>query len=147
LKFYPLALKRAADSERCLAHVAAHFNVMLCTGKEKLLSDCEPWDLLNLTTNEVASLITNISRTFGLSTPTLQAILNKYLIQTTGKDELEKYFRIQQPPRYFCPQTAHYSWPKAAGEPYFRSARDSDQSSFGSRHWHRIKKYNTRSGR
>ncbi|KAI0246736.1 pyridoxal phosphate-dependent transferase [Lactifluus subvellereus] len=114
LKFYPLALKRAADSERCLAHVAAHFKVRLCTGKEKVLSDCEPWDLLNLTTNEVASLITNISGTFGLSAPTLQAILNNYLIQTTGKDDLEKYFRIQQPPRYFCPKTAHYSWLKGA---------------------------------
>jgi hypothetical protein len=116
LKFYPLALKRAADNEPCLAHVAAHFRVTLCTGKEKILADCEAWDLLNLTSDEVASLISNISGTFGLSSSALQAILNNYLVQTTGKDDLEEYFKIQQPPQYLCPKTAHYSWPKSAGE-------------------------------
>ncbi|KAH9983311.1 pyridoxal phosphate-dependent transferase [Russula compacta] len=114
LKFYPLALKRATNKEPCLAHVATHFKVTLCTGKEKVLADCEAWDLLNLTPDEVVSLIPRISETFGLSTPALQTILNNYLIQTTGKDDIEKYFGIQQPPRYLCPKTTHYSWPKGA---------------------------------
>jgi hypothetical protein len=116
LKFYPLALKRATDNELCLAHVAAHFRLKLCTGKEKLLGDCEAWDLLNLTPNKVVSLLTRIAETFGLSSLALQAILNKYLIQATGKDDLEKYFGIQHPPQYLCPNTTHYSWPKGAGE-------------------------------
>ncbi|KAH9047668.1 pyridoxal phosphate-dependent transferase [Lactarius hengduanensis] len=42
-------------------------------------------------------------------------VLNDYLIQTTGKDDLEKYFGIEQPPQYLCPKTTHYSWPKGAG--------------------------------
>ena len=118
LKFYPLALKRATDNEPCLAHVAAHFKLRLCTEEEKLLADCETWDLLNLTPDEVVSLVTCIAETFGFSLPALQAILNNYLIQTTGKDELEKYFGIQDSPRYLCPNTAHYSWSKGAGEYY-----------------------------
>ena len=116
LKFYPLALKRAADNEPCLGHVAADFKLRLCTGKEKVLADCEAWDLLNLTPDEVVSIIGRLSATFGFSAPAIQAMLNSYLIQTTGKDDLEKYFGIQQPPRYLCPKTTHYSWPKGAGE-------------------------------
>jgi hypothetical protein len=121
LKFYPLALKRAVDNEPCLAHVAPHFKVKLCTGKEKVLADCDAWDLLNLTADEVVSLMTRISETFELSATALQAILNNYLIQTTGKDDLEKYFAIQQPPRYLCPKTTHYSWPKGAGKSCIKS--------------------------
>jgi len=109
-------LKRATDNEPCLAHVAAHFKLRLCTGEKKLLADCDAWDLLNLAPDEVLSLLTRIAKEFGLSPPALQAILNKYLIQTTGKDDLEKYFRIQHQPRYLCPNTTHYSWPKGAGE-------------------------------
>lgn len=116
LKFYPLALKRATENEPCLAHVATHFKLELCTGEERFLADCEAWDLLNLTPDEVLSLVTRITETFGFSSPALLEILNKYLIQTTGKDDLEKYFRIQCSPQYLCPNTAHYSWPKGAGE-------------------------------
>lgn len=114
LKFYPLALKRATENEPCLAHVAAHFKLRLCTGEERFLEDCDAWDLLNLTSDEVVSLLTRIAETFGLSSPALQGILNKYLIQTTGREDLEKYFRIQNSPQYLCPNTAHYSWPKGA---------------------------------
>ena len=116
LKFYPLALRRAISNEPLLAPVVAHFRVRLCTGNEKVFADCETWELLNLTPDETASLTTRISETYGLSIPALQAILNDFLIQTTGKDDLEKYFGIERPPQYLCPQTTHYSWPKAAGE-------------------------------
>jgi len=141
LKFYPLALKRAADNESCLAHVATQFKVRLCTGKEKVLADCEAWDLLNLTSDEVISLTSRISETFGFSALALQEILNQYLIQTTGKDELEKYFGIQQPPRYLCPKTTHYSWPKGAGKSCIQAMADNYQSSVESRHWNWIKKH------
>jgi hypothetical protein len=116
MKFHPLALKRATENEPCLAHVATHFKVRLCTGEESVLDHCDAWDLLNLTPDEVVSLLTRIAETFGLSSPALQAILNKYLIQTTGKEDLEKYFRVESSPQYLCPNTAHYSWPKGAGE-------------------------------
>ncbi|KAH9057614.1 pyridoxal phosphate-dependent transferase [Lactarius vividus] len=112
LKFHSLALRRAADNEPSLAHVAAHFKIKLCTGREKLFSECDTWELLNLAPDEAISLTTRISETFGLSTPALQAVLNNYLIQTTGKDDLEKYFGIELPPQYLCPRTTHYSWAK-----------------------------------
>ena len=116
LKFYPLALRRAVGNEPSLAHVAARFKVRLCTGKEKVFAECDTWELLNLAPDEAVSLTARISETFGLSTPALQAVLNKYLIQTTGKDDLQKYFGIEQPPQYLCPKTTHYSWLKGAGE-------------------------------
>ena len=116
LKFYPLALKRTTDDEPCLEHVAARFKLRLCTGEEKLLADCDTWELLNLTPDEVVSLLTRIVEEFELSLPAVQAVLNKYLIQTTGKDDLEKCFRIQRQPQYLCSSTTHYSWPKGAGE-------------------------------
>jgi len=116
LKFYPLALRRAVDNEPFLAYVAAHLKIRLCTGKEKIFGECDTWELLNLAQDEAVSLIARISETFGFSTLALQAVLNNYLIQTTGKDDLEKYFGIEQPPQYLCPKTAHYSWPKGAGK-------------------------------
>jgi glutamate/tyrosine decarboxylase-like PLP-dependent enzyme len=109
-------LKRAVDNEPSLAHVAAHLVIRLCTGKEKVFAECDAWDLLNLTPDEAVSLTTRVSETFGFSTTALQAVLNKYLIQTTGKDDLQKYFGIENPPQYLCPKTTHYSWPKGAGE-------------------------------
>ncbi|KAI9435576.1 pyridoxal phosphate-dependent transferase [Lactarius indigo] len=112
LKFYPLALKRAVNNEPFLAHVAAHFRIRLCTGKEKVLAECDTWELLNLAPDEAVSLTARISETFGLSTPALQAVLSNYLIQTTGKDDLEKYFGVEQAPQYLCPRTMHYSWAK-----------------------------------
>ncbi len=116
LKFHPLALRRAIDNEPSLARVAAHFRISLCTGKEKVFAECDTWELLNLTPDEVVSLTTRICETFGLSMPALQAILNNYLVQTTGKNDLEKYFGIEQPPQYLCPRTTHYSWSKGTGE-------------------------------
>lgn len=116
LKFYPLALKRAVDNEPFLAHVATQFRIRLCTGEEKVFAECDSWELLNLAPDEVVSLTTRISESFGFSTSALQAVLNNYLIQTTGKDDLQKYFGIEKSPQYLCPKTTHYSWPKGAGE-------------------------------
>lgn len=116
LKFYPLAFKRAMINEPSLARVVEKFRIRLCTGKEKVFAACDTWELLNLTPDEAVSLTTRISESSGLSIPALQAVLNTYLIQTTGKDDLERYFRIERTPQYLCPKTIHYSWPKGAGE-------------------------------
>ncbi|KAH9019814.1 pyridoxal phosphate-dependent transferase [Lactarius pseudohatsudake] len=115
LKFHSLALRRAAENEPSLAHVAAHFRIRLCTGKEKLFAECDTWELLNLAPDEAVSLTTRISETFGLSTPALQAVLDNYFIQTMGKDDLEKHLGIEQPPQYLCRRTTHYSWAKGTG--------------------------------
>ncbi|KAF8265644.1 pyridoxal phosphate-dependent transferase [Lactarius quietus] len=114
LKFYPLTVRRAIVNEPSFAHVVTHFRIRLCSGDEKVFVDCDTWELLNLAPDEAVSLTTRISETFGLSKQAFQTVLNTYLIQTTGKDDLEKYFGIERPPQYLCPKTAHYSWPKAA---------------------------------
>ncbi|KAA1469663.1 PLP-dependent transferase [Dentipellis sp. KUC8613] len=114
LKFYPLSLRRAIDSEPTLAFMAAHVKVKLCTGREKLLIDCDPWELLNLTPDEIVSLPARLSAEFGISPQSVHCIMRRYLIQTTGRHELEAYFGIQQPPQYVVSKTAHYSWPKGA---------------------------------
>ena len=123
LKFYPLALKRAIINEPSLARVVAHFRIRLCTGNEKIFAECDTWELLNLAPDEALSLTSRISESFGLSIPALQSVLNTYLIQTTGKDDLEKYFGIERSPLYLCPKTIHYSWPKGAGESRISASR------------------------
>ncbi|KAI0051057.1 PLP-dependent transferase [Auriscalpium vulgare] len=114
LKFYPLSLKRALDNHPSLASIAAHFKIKLCTGRETLLSECKTWDLLNLTPDEVLNLPSRIAQQFGLSPLSLQAIVGDYIIQTTGKEDLEKHFQLQQPVQYLVSKTTHYSWPKGA---------------------------------
>jgi hypothetical protein len=147
LKFYPLALRRAIINEPSLAPVVAHFRIRLCTGNEKVFSECDTWELLNLASDEAISLITRISETFGFSITALQAVLSTYLIQTTGKDDLEKYFGIERPPQYLCPKTIHYSWPKGAGEQCISVSELLKMEGpiiFERNHWNRIDKPDTR---
>ena len=40
--------------------------------------------------------------------------MSPYLIQTLGKDYLEKYFKIKNPGKFLIGTTKHYSWPKGA---------------------------------
>lgn len=42
--------------------------------------------------------------------------MNKFSIQTTGKEKIESEFGINQPCQYMLSQTRHYSWPKGAGK-------------------------------
>ncbi|ETW81515.1 hypothetical protein HETIRDRAFT_319093 [Heterobasidion irregulare TC 32-1] len=114
LKYYPLSLKRAVESEPSLAFISHHFNIHLCSGKEKSLAECDAWDLLNLTPEEVVSLPGRIASQFCLSVQSLQGLMGKYIIQTTGKDDLDAYFGLQRPPQYLASKTIHYSWPKGA---------------------------------
>ncbi|KAH8993162.1 pyridoxal phosphate-dependent transferase [Lactarius akahatsu] len=65
LKFHSLALRRAAENEPSLVHVAAHFSIRLCTGKEKLFTECDTWELLNLTP-EAAN---DFEKYFGIEQP------------------------------------------------------------------------------
>ena len=147
LKFYPLALKRTITNEPSLARVVAHFRIRLCTGNEKIFAECDTWELLNLAPDEAVSLTTRISESFGLSIPALQSVLNTYLIQTTGKDDLEKYFGIERPSLYLCPKTIHYSWPKGAGESRISASKSVEVNGSPiseSNHRDRIEKHHTR---
>jgi len=55
-----------------------------------------------------------LEKEFSISSTFLTNTMNKYLIQSLGKDVLEKKFGITQPSKYFVGTTKHYSWPKGA---------------------------------
>lgn len=48
--------------------------------------------------------------------------MNKFTIQSTGKDVLEREFDVK-PCQYMLATTRHYSWPKGAGE-YSQARRE-----------------------
>ena len=77
--------------------------------------DCSAWELLNLKPSTVLDIPHQLADQFGISQTALAAALQGYLIQTLGKDDIEKRFGIVKPSRYFVGTTKHYSWPKGAG--------------------------------
>jgi len=42
--------------------------------------------------------------------------MDKFGIQSRGKDAIERDFGIKNPAQYFVANTRHYSWPKGAGK-------------------------------
>ncbi|KEP47769.1 pyridoxal-dependent decarboxylase domain protein [Rhizoctonia solani 123E] len=114
LKFYPLSLACALEPGAPLASIKDEFEIELCTGEKKLFSQLKAWDLLNLKPETVFEIPERLENEFGISSTFLSATMNKYLIQSIGKDVLEKKFGITKPTRYFVGGTKHYSWPKGA---------------------------------
>ncbi|CAE6475076.1 unnamed protein product [Rhizoctonia solani] len=114
LKFYPLSLACAIEPGAPLASIRDEFEVEVCTGEKKLFSKLDTWELLNLKPDTVFELPERLENEFGISSTFLSATMNKYLIQSIGKDVLEKKFEITKPTRYFVGGTKHYSWPKGA---------------------------------
>lgn len=114
LKFYPLTLYQAMK-EGPLGFIADTFQVTTCVGEEKLFKDLGVWELLNLRSDEILGMGDALYRQFGVTSKFLEEALRPFTIQTTGKDVLEREFRIQKPIKYFLAQTRHYSWPKSGG--------------------------------
>ncbi|CAG8628757.1 15509_t:CDS:2, partial [Racocetra persica] len=114
LKFYPLSLRLAVDDDGPLSFISSTFEVELANGSLKLLKECSTWELLNLKPTTVLDIPVQLFNKYGISSQFLQEVLNeKYIIQTVGKDYLEKKFNITEPTVYFASETMHYSWPKA----------------------------------
>ncbi|KAE8327244.1 pyridoxal phosphate-dependent transferase [Aspergillus sergii] len=111
LKFYPLTLYQAMK-EGPLGFIADTFQVTTCVGEEKLFKDLGVWELLNLRSDEILGMGDALYRQFGVTPKFLEEALRPFTIQTTGKDVLEREFRIGKPIKYFLAQTRHYSWPK-----------------------------------
>ncbi|PNS20008.1 Polyadenylation factor subunit 2 [Sphaceloma murrayae] len=117
LKYYALSLKRAIEQGPDLAFLATDpqvFNIELCDGTTSPFLECSTWQLLNLRPETVLNIPQQLYDTYGISQSFLQTILDPYIIQTSGKDDLEKYFKIDKQPIYFVGTTKHYSWPKGA---------------------------------
>ncbi|KAH8703847.1 pyridoxal phosphate-dependent transferase [Talaromyces proteolyticus] len=113
LKFYPLALYMAIK-EDALWFIADSFKVTTCLGDEKPFKDFSVWELLNLKPETVLGLPDALRKQFGITGKYLEGVLDRYNIQTAGKDLLERYFGIDKPIKYFASKTRHYSWPKGA---------------------------------
>ncbi len=118
LKFYPLSFKNAMAPGAPFNYIASTFHVKLCTEEKKLFADCTTWELLNLDPAVVLDLSGRLTTEYGMSTDYVQKVMTDYIIQTVGKDALEKQFGITIPACYYVATTQHYSWPKGAGKLY-----------------------------
>lgn len=115
LKFFPFSLRKAMEDGAPLDFVASTFMVETCQGEEKRFSELDVWELLNLKPATVLDLSDRLYKEYGISSSFLSDVMNKYTIQSTGKDTLENQFDITKPTQYMLATTRHYSWPKGAG--------------------------------
>ncbi|KAJ8515142.1 hypothetical protein ONZ45_g7400 [Pleurotus djamor] len=117
LKFYPFSLKLAMRNE--LSFIAETFRIRRCSDDEfdaensPLFNDLDNWSLLNLTPTSVIEIPDRLQHEYGITAAYLNNAMKPYLIQTIGKDQLEKEFQIGTM-SYFACETMHYSWPKSA---------------------------------
>ncbi|KAG8729111.1 hypothetical protein FRC11_009481 [Ceratobasidium sp. 423] len=113
LKFYPLSLACTVEVGAPLDFIRDDFKIELCTGETKLFTQATTWELLNLKPETVFEIPERLQSEYAISARALGSALGPYLIQTCGKDVLEKKFGIK-PSKYFVGTTKHYSWPKGA---------------------------------
>lgn len=115
LKFYPFSLKRAIQDEKgllkFLANTEPAFMVEPCNGEPKEFLKLTDHELLNLKPSTVLEIPTKLNVQYSISPSFLQAALKPYLVQSTGKDVLERHYGIK-PGKYMISATKHYSWPK-----------------------------------
>lgn len=109
--------------EGSLGFIADSFHVTTCVGEEKLFKNLGNWELLNLQPDVILGLGDALNEQYGITSKFLENALTPFSIQTTGKDVLEREFKINKPSKYFLAQTRHYSWPKGGGDylPFFSS--------------------------
>ncbi|KAI0455119.1 pyridoxal-dependent decarboxylase domain-containing protein [Xylaria acuta] len=113
LKFYPLSLRRAFEKGEALEFLSYSFYAENCQGVRKLFSELSTWELLNLRPSVILDLPDRLYQEHGISNDFLSGVMNKFTIQSTGKDVLEREFNVK-PCQYMLATTRHYSWPKGA---------------------------------
>ncbi|KAI0869502.1 pyridoxal-dependent decarboxylase domain-containing protein [Hypoxylon argillaceum] len=113
LKFYPLSLRKAFNEGQALDFLSESFYVENCQGVRKLFSSLSSWELLNLKPSDILDLPDRLYQEHGISNDFLSGVMNKFTIQSTGKDVLEREFDVK-PCQYMLATTRHYSWPKGA---------------------------------
>ncbi|KXH51499.1 hypothetical protein CNYM01_07651 [Colletotrichum nymphaeae SA-01] len=113
LKFYPVSLKLAIEEGtlKFLSTVEPPFKVETCNSGSKEFMKLTIKELLNLTPSTVLSIPTLLGEKYSISPGFLQDALRPFLVQTTGKDDLERKLKIN-PGKYMICATKHYSWPK-----------------------------------
>lgn len=65
----------------------------------------------------ILDLPDRLQREYKISSESLQNTMTDYVIQTVGKDALERQFDVKTG-KYLIATTKHYSWPKSAGGYY-----------------------------
>lgn len=103
-----------------LAHADPPFLVENCKGEKKPFIELDTWELLNLKPSTVLELPTRLTNEYSITAQFLQDALKPYLIQTVGKDDLERRFDIETSGKFFLSTTKHYSWPKGGGKCHYR---------------------------
>ena len=116
LKFYPLSIKSAMKDGGPLAFIVNDFKVQPCIGDPKLLVELDKWELLNLKPGTILDIPDRLYSQYHISPQFLQSVMDVYGIQSVGKSTYEREYDIGDMV-YFCANTKHYSWPKAAGKP------------------------------
>jgi glutamate/tyrosine decarboxylase-like PLP-dependent enzyme len=114
LKFYPLSLREAMEEGNPLEYLSPKFFVETCQGTQKLFTTLTTWEILNMKPNDILDIPDRLYHEYGISNAYLSEIMNKYTIQSTGKDTLESKYGIEKPCQYMVATTRHYSWPKGA---------------------------------
>lgn len=99
-----------------LSFIASNFMIETCAGPRKMFKDLSNWEMLNLKVHDILEIPDRLYNEYGISSVFLQKVLEKYIIQTTGKDTLEEHFGIKKPIQYMLSTTRHYSWPKGCGK-------------------------------
>ncbi|KAI1431521.1 pyridoxal-dependent decarboxylase domain-containing protein [Xylaria sp. CBS 124048] len=113
LKFYPLSLRQAFQKGEALDFLSESFYVENCQGVRKLFVDLSTWEILNLKPSDVLDLPDRLCHEHGISNVFLSDVMNKFTVQSTGKDILERACEMK-PCQYLLATTRHYSWPKGA---------------------------------
>ncbi|RPB27258.1 PLP-dependent transferase [Terfezia boudieri ATCC MYA-4762] len=120
LKFYPLSL-RLATTEGMLKFLVRNernqFRITLANGQRKPFAECTVWELLNLKPSTILDIPDRLFKEYGISQSFLQRAMDPFLIQTLGKDVIEKkMFTAEniQAGQILVGATRHYSWPKGA---------------------------------
>lgn len=119
LKYYPLSVRLAMKAGCPLEFTAPTFR--LSDDDETLFKDLTSWELLNIRPSVVLNIPDRLRQLYGITSQGLQEALEKYLVQSAGKDsEIFQEFNTTETKLnkmvYFISAAKHYSWPKAAGK-------------------------------
>ncbi|CCM06759.1 uncharacterized protein FIBRA_09057 [Fibroporia radiculosa] len=115
LKFYPLSLKWAIE-EGGLGFLASSFTISLTRGRSEssLFMQASTTDLLNLKPEVILDIPNRLSQEYGISQQFLNEEIGRYLIQSVGREPLERRYGLTSTPKYIVSKMCHYSWPKGA---------------------------------
>jgi glutamate/tyrosine decarboxylase-like PLP-dependent enzyme len=113
LRTLPLGLKEALGREPSLA-AARGLEASLPDGSRARLQDLDPWQLLNLTSEDILALPGEAARACGLEEGAVWEVLARgYCLNAQGYAAWgQKLGGLT--PVVLVPATRHYSWPKAA---------------------------------